>query len=63
MNQPTTTPQESHVAAVDHAHEILKRLLYHRDGDFFVNVNRVGAEAIHVSTVATIVAAALATTH
>ncbi|AVS68169.1 hypothetical protein C8245_23120 [Paracidovorax avenae] len=48
-----------HKAAVDHAHEILGRLLYHRDGDYFVNVNRAGAEAMHVSTVSTIVHAAL----
>lgn len=45
--------------SVDHAHEILRRLMYHRDGDFFINVNRRGAEAIHVSTIATIVHAAL----
>lgn len=50
-----------HKAAVDHAHEILRRLMYHRDGDFFVNVNRVGAEALHVSTISTIVNAALLT--
>lgn len=55
---PPALPLQLHAAAVDHAHEILKRLSYHRDGDFFVNVNRVGAEAIHASTVATIVAAA-----
>lgn len=48
-----------HKAAVDHAHEILGRLLYHRDGDYFVNVNRAGAEAMHISTVSTIVHAAL----
>lgn len=46
--------------AVEHAHEILRRLMYHRDGDFFINVNRRGAEALHVSTIATIAHAALA---
>lgn len=45
--------------SVDHAHEILRRLMYHRDGDFFINVNRRGAEAIHARTIATIVHAAL----
>lgn len=45
--------------SVDHAHEILRRLMYHRDGDFFINVNRSGAEALHTSTIATIVHAAL----
>jgi hypothetical protein len=52
-------PTTVHRAAVDHAHELLKRMQYHRDGDFFVNVNRVGAEALHTSTIATIVHAAL----
>lgn len=51
--------EAAHKAAVDHAHEILGRLLYLRDGDYFVNVNRAGAEAMHVSTVSTIVHAAL----
>ena len=51
--------ETAHKAAVDHAHEILGRLLYLRDGDYFVNVNRAGAEAMHVSTVSTIVHAAL----
>lgn len=45
--------------SVDHAHEILRRLMYHRDGDFFINVNRSGAEALHTSTIAAIVHAAL----
>jgi len=44
---------------VDHAHELLRRKGYHRDGDHFINVNRAGAEAMHVSTIATIVQAAL----
>ncbi len=57
--QPDDPMTPSHVDAVDHAHEILRRKGYQRDGDFFVNVNRVGAEAMHVSTIATIVAAAL----
>jgi flagella basal body P-ring formation protein FlgA len=39
--------------------ELLRRLGYHRDGDHFVNVNRRGAEAMHVSTIATVVHAAL----
>lgn len=46
--------------AVEHAHETLRRLLYHRDGEFFINVNRIGAEALHVSTIATIAHASLA---
>lgn len=46
--------------AVDHAHEILRRQGYHRNGDHFVNVNLRGAEAMHVTTIATIVHAAIA---
>ncbi|QIL72276.1 hypothetical protein G7048_19110 [Diaphorobacter sp. HDW4B] len=57
---PVTTG-DTHRTAVEHAQELLKRLGYHRDGDHFVNVNRAGAEAMHVSTIATIVHAALLT--
>lgn len=45
--------------AVDRAHDVLRVLHYDRRGDHFVNVNRAGAEAIHTSTIATIVHAAL----
>lgn len=52
--------QDALKQGVDRAHYILSTLGYHRDGDFFVNVNRVGAEAIHVSTIAAIANAAFA---
>lgn len=51
----TDAHSAEHIAGVDHAHELLRRLGYHRDGDHFINANRRGAEAIHVSTISTIV--------
>lgn len=51
--QQAHTPE--HIAGVDHAHELLRRMGYHRDGDWFIHVNRRGAEAIHISTISTIV--------
>lgn len=51
--QQAHTPE--HIAGVDHAHELLRWQGYHRDGDYFINVNRRGAEAIHVLTISLIV--------
>lgn len=51
--QQAHTPE--HIAGVDHAHELLRRMGYHRDGDWFIHANRRGAEAIHTSTISTIV--------
>ena len=51
--QQAHTPE--HIAGVDHAHELLRRMGYHRDGDWFIHANRRGAEAIHISTISTIV--------
>ncbi|MCH8180203.1 MAG: hypothetical protein IIA02_10535 [Proteobacteria bacterium] len=53
--QQAHTPD--HIAGVDHAHELLRRMGYHRDGEWFIHANRRGAEAIHVSTISTIVSA------
>ena len=56
---PPSDGSIQHEAAAK-AHRWLIAHDWHREGEFFVEVTRNGAQAIHVSTVALIVAAALA---